>query len=222
VIDRDTLYRAFELNLNYPDPNTGKPQCKHPGNFLRWMDPVHGLGYTLKDEIRNTEYENIWVWSDPHFNHTNIIRHTNRPFSCSREMDDALIENYKRVVGANDLVICVGDLALSLPYDMECTICDLPGTRVLVFGNHDIDRHKRTVATMWDNKGLFHQILPILVMDDIIFSHHPWFHHYIPGYNNVSGHIHNHKNLSGNFNASVDVCNFSPVRIDIVKEYFKD
>lgn len=51
----------------------------------------------------------IWLTGDNHFGHRNILEYCNRPFNDVDEMDAAMINNWNRVVGANDTVIHLGD-----------------------------------------------------------------------------------------------------------------
>lgn len=53
----------------------------------------------------------IWVTSDSHFNHANIIALCNRPFTCVDIMNECLIENWNARVSKEDLVIHCGDFA---------------------------------------------------------------------------------------------------------------
>lgn len=58
----------------------------------------------------------IFATSDPHFFHgqdegepRGVIKHCNRPFSNRKAMNEALWNNINRVVGRDDLLICLGD-----------------------------------------------------------------------------------------------------------------
>ena len=69
----------------------------------------------LYDEIKEL-YGNdvtIFIISDTHFNHQNIIKYCDRPFKDETHMNKVLIHNWNRVVGKNDVVIHLGDVALS-------------------------------------------------------------------------------------------------------------
>ena len=47
----------------------------------------------------------IFVTSDTHFSHVNIIKYCNRPYASVEEMNNALIDNWNSVVKNDDLVI---------------------------------------------------------------------------------------------------------------------
>ena len=56
----------------------------------------------------------VFVWSDNHFFHNNIIKYCNRPFEYSSKGSlDCLtfqINNYLNCVSKNDVVLFLGDL----------------------------------------------------------------------------------------------------------------
>ena len=51
----------------------------------------------------------IWICSDTHFNHFNIIKYCNRPYATIKKMNDALIKNWNDYVDDNDIVFFLGD-----------------------------------------------------------------------------------------------------------------
>ena len=54
----------------------------------------------------------VFFTSDTHFNHANIIRFCNRPFKDVSHMNEAIISNWNRVVGPEDIVFHLGDFCL--------------------------------------------------------------------------------------------------------------
>lgn len=77
----------------------------------------------------------IFFYSDPHFNHANIIRYCNRPFKNVDQMNEALIKNYNFLVRDDDLVYFMGDLGLDK--GLSVIIKQLKGKKILIKGNHD-------------------------------------------------------------------------------------
>lgn len=79
----------------------------------------------------------IWFTSDTHFSHENILKYCDRPFSNTDHMDEAIIANWNAVVGMDDTVYHLGDIALG-PIDKSLPkISRLNGHKVAILGNHD-------------------------------------------------------------------------------------
>lgn len=90
----------------------------------------------------------IWITSDLHFGHKNIIQYCNRPFQSVPEMNQALLEELRSKVGPEDTLFFLGDLAFK-NFDPEC----LPGKQVIwVRGNHDKKyiSHRITQVPYWE------------------------------------------------------------------------
>lgn len=79
----------------------------------------------------------VWFTSDLHFSHANIIKYCNRPFADVDEMNAALIRNWNEVVGPNDLVWNLGDVAMGNRKRIPEYRQQLNGRIHLVRGNHD-------------------------------------------------------------------------------------
>ena len=57
---------------------------------------------------------NVFFTSDTHFGHKNLLKiGKGRPFDTIEEHDEALIENWNKVVKPNDLVYHLGDVAMA-------------------------------------------------------------------------------------------------------------
>ena len=85
--------------------------------------------------------EGVWVWSDLHLGHGNIIRYTDRPFVDVAAMNAALYGNWEETLGETDTLIFVGDLAMrdAVSEPTWQRIRSGRGARKqLVFGNHDL------------------------------------------------------------------------------------
>lgn len=88
--------------------------------------------------------ERIWVWSDPHFGHSNILKFTSyengpriRPeFTNVEEMNESIVRNYNELVRPEDIVYCLGDLGWHKP-TLDKVLPRLMGRKRLILGNHD-------------------------------------------------------------------------------------
>lgn len=85
---------------------------------------------------------NIWVTSDQHFQHKNILKYCSesRPFSSVEEMNNILINNWNSVVQPDDIVYVLGDICMGAAEDSPKYIKRLNGKIILVIGNHDTDK----------------------------------------------------------------------------------
>ena len=80
----------------------------------------------------------IFVTADLHFNHVNIIKYCNRPFSDVKEMDQCLRDNWNSRINRRDTVYVVGDFAFVKSVNHLIDIRrGLNGNIHLVRGNHD-------------------------------------------------------------------------------------
>ena len=84
-------------------------------------------------ELR-VEDDRVWVWSDLHVGDIDALTFFGRPFRSVVEMDDVLFERWRSSVGPDDFVVCLGDVGT--PPSLA-KLQELPGRKILVFGNHD-------------------------------------------------------------------------------------
>lgn len=80
---------------------------------------------------------NIWFTSDTHFGHANIIEYSHRPFKDPDHMNEVLIENWNSVIGEDDTIYHLGDVAMGPWEKWDGVLSRLNGYKVLVVGNHD-------------------------------------------------------------------------------------
>lgn len=164
------------------------------------------------------------VVSDTHFNHGNVIRYSNRPYSSIEEMNEALIANWNKAVGPEDVVICLGDFALGKKEDIPRIVARLNGIKVLVLGNHDRSKNfYEQCGFSFVCKDMEYTPLSGRNNRPIIFSHHPRLGMSVDEVN-IHGHIHE-KELDETFdhnryfNASVENINYTPIDLqEIIKQ----
>jgi calcineurin-like phosphoesterase family protein len=80
---------------------------------------------------------NTFFTSDTHFGHNNVIKHSNRPFSSTEEMDEQLISNWNSIVNRRDIVWHLGDFTLAGEEIAKRYRSRLNGFIHLIWGNHD-------------------------------------------------------------------------------------
>ena len=80
---------------------------------------------------------NVYISSDHHFFHENIIHYCNRPFKNCEEMHKKIITEHNRFVRPDDVVYFLGDLGFSSYEEVKSVISQLNGKKILIMGNHD-------------------------------------------------------------------------------------
>ena len=111
----------------------------------------------------------IFLIGDTHFSHRNIIKYCNRPFVDVDDMNEQLIKNWNKVVGANDIVYVVGDFALCGKQKIIEIGQQLKGRKRLILGNHD----QASIETYREAGFEFVYNHPIVLNDFFIVSHTP-------------------------------------------------
>lgn len=156
---------------------------------------------------------NIFITSDTHFHHGNIIKYCNRPYKDSFEMDEALISNWNSVVRHEDKVYHLGDVYMpKYKNESDMLFRRLNGTKVLILGNHDKGKDQNLLKYfsriyMWRFLKEFGLLLShVPVHKDSLSSKLNW---------NVHGHIHNKPSPEGPYkNACVEMNNYTPQPIE--------
>ena len=165
--------------------------------------------------------DKIYVMSDTHFGHKNVIQYCRPNFKSVEEMDETLIKNWNDTVDNDDTVFFLGDFALG-PSDRLVELGKrLNGKKILIRGNHD-----RASDTKFREAG-FQDIFkkPLLMHFDkfditIEFSHAP---NQEAVYPNVYGHLHEKGfNDKTHFCVCPEINNYKPVLLDDIVKYFKE
>jgi len=184
-------------------------------------------------EIELKEWQRLFLTSDTHFGHANIIKYCGRPFASADEMDAALIRNWNAVVGVDDVVVHLGDFAFKTRRKVEDILAQLNGHVYLVLGNHDSVGHMSRVTRF---RGVFcgepmkdYIILRVNDSDWACLTHYPLagnnpaYLHLLPIF---FGHIHTSAikkiedgphNVLGTYDVGVDNNDFTPVEFDVAR-----
>lgn len=193
--------------------------------------PLPDIGHMIESG------KSVHFWSDPHFDHANIIHMTNRSrFFDVVEMNHILMSNVVSIASTSDMVVCLGDLALKKPlmrHEMLRDACS--DKHVLVVGNHDL---KSEIAKNWSHAGAFPSLAFSLPTDFVHnwmvedqkdgvesiswkklperinfgCSHWPVPTRHMPGFNwvNLHGHIHEKRTGRRQINCSVEAIDYAP------------
>jgi len=178
--------------------------------------------------------KDIWIVSDTHFNHENVLKFVGdkgqlvRDFSSVEEMNETMINNWNSVVKPGDKVYHLGDVFFGEQAWFKKMWPRLKGAKRLVVGNHDDIKFlssggffsKVSMWRMFPEFGLLLTHVPvhpsnlkILVAED----------NYKEGdcgqtqktFLNVHGHIHQNNSPEGPYrNVCVEQTNYTPINIE--------
>lgn len=170
---------------------------------------------------------NLYFTSDTHFFHKNIIKYSNRPFSCLTQMHDKMLQLWNDNVDNTDTVYHLGDLSFGTP---EATLALLKALNfrqlVLVRGNHD---NTKVLNYLQNNLPGFRVSADSLVELKLVDSTHLVLCHYALAVWNRSHHgsIHLHGHSHGTFKGDssakrmdvgvdTEVAQYAPVSLSTV------
>jgi calcineurin-like phosphoesterase family protein len=158
----------------------------------------------------------IYLISDLHLGHSNIIHYCARPFVAfdAKEMNSVLVENWNNVVHRDNTLYCLGDLSLSRRENStEYWLSKLNGNIYYIKGNHE-----KGVENAKNYEILHYQQYKFLLI------HNP--DERPIGWNDWIIHGHKHNNDMKNFpfingekktiNVSAELVNYRPVSLDFI------
>jgi len=157
----------------------------------------------------------LYVTSDSHFGHKNIIQYCHRPFKTVNEMNEHMISMWNSVVSENDVVLHLGDFALTSRQHLRSIRDQLKGDIILIPGNHDHPSRLQNF-NIFVLDSLYSEGVNI-IKENMIFSHRPLLN--VPGSMvNVHGHIHDKPSYGKYLNVCVDVTNYTPLTFEEVRK----
>lgn len=156
--------------------------------------------------------KDIWVISDTHFGHHNIIKYCNRPYSGPTEMDWDMVEKWNSVIKPQDKVYHLGDVYMGCSKGyIENILSQLNGHKRLILGNHDngkdqiLQRYFEKID-MWRIFSEFGLILTHVPLHKDSMRHSSL---------NVHGHIHDKPSPDGPYKCvCVEQINYTPIHIE--------
>jgi calcineurin-like phosphoesterase family protein len=169
---------------------------------------------------------NIFVISDTHFNHANILTFKDsvgkptRTFSSVEEMNEIMIQRWNEVVRPGDTVYHLGDVLFGLNKEewLSRHMPRLMGKKRLIFGNHDDPKYFVGVGhfsktMLWRMFPEFNVLLthvpvhPSTLKEGRFDSDKPVI--------NIHGHIHQNKSPDGPYKCvCVEQTDYRPVAIE--------
>jgi calcineurin-like phosphoesterase family protein len=166
----------------------------------------------LKIEKNNDgTFPEVWIFSDPHYNHSNICRGTTnwrtvegeipieqtRDFTTLDKMNESIINGINWNVGQDDILICLGDWSFGgFEYIEEFRNRIVCKNVHLVLGNHDhhIERNRGDIQNIFTSVSNYETL--IIGKRTFRLFHYPiqsW-----NGMNNGDIHLHGHVHLPPN------------------------
>ena len=91
----------------------------------------------------------IYIVSDTHFFHRNIIEYCDRPYDNIEIMNEDIVNKWNSIVKEDDIVFHLGDVGFGLVEQLQPIVHRLNGHKILLRGNHDMNRG--TIS--WTNIG---------------------------------------------------------------------
>lgn len=184
----------------------------------------------------------LYLISDTHLGHRNIIKYCDRPFNSLEEMNSTIISNWNEVVGYDDVVLFGGDLAMTKPEKAIEYARKLNGNMVILSGNHDDFDKWRTPYPVLESEYFDYNYFGEKY--EFYYTHWPprynskterkdsrvqphytkppeWFDNWV-----IHGHTHNNdlknfpfiNNEEKTINVSSEVINYTPLEInDLIK-----
>jgi calcineurin-like phosphoesterase family protein len=167
--------------------------------------------------------QNVFLVSDTHWGHKNLLGFKRadgsplRHYTSIEEMDEALIENWNKVVKPADKVYHLGDVAMGkrgLAFVGRCN-----GNKILIKGNHDQEDLSEYIK-------YFKDVRAIVKKGEYVFSHVPIHPDSLTQRwgTNVHGHLHDSRVLLPNSRidkryicVAVEHTNYTPIALEDVE-----
>ena len=194
-----------------------RPPKEASGRKARTFPVMARALRSLPEAWLSEDAADVWVFSDLHLGHDNIIGYRNRPFRDVGHMDNALFDRW---AGALDweapgaTLVCVGDVAFKrgMTEGNFARIAAMPGRKILVPGNHDFSGTGELRVEGFDEACA---LLYARGDPKLVFTHVPLRADHLPaGWVNVHGHMHDDPPTeTPHINVSVEQLDYSPVAL---------
>ncbi len=157
----------------------------------------------------------IFITSDLHLGHSNIIKLCNRPFKNVEEMDKTIINNWNKVVGKEDLVYVIGDFCFK-GQNAEYYLNQLNGSIILIKGNHDKYIKHEKLLSVKDYHELYFNNIKYVMFHYPIISWNGMYRNSVLLYGHVhtSGKPFEKVNMPNAYNVNCEYWNYTPQPIE--------
>ena len=165
-----------------------RPRVRHVGNWERLPSKIY-LDKKHDDYLDpETLYEDrtVWIWSDTHFFHKNIIHFSERPYTDVNEMNEQMLLNYNEYVQPDDVCIWVGDVGFGNDTKINSIVDQCNGYKILVVGNHDFNKRKIRHLNFDEVHLIYNLPTP---EGELLLTHYPMDNIKSPMFN-LHGHLH--------------------------------
>lgn len=163
--------------------------------------------------------QNVFITSDQHFGHYNIISFAKRPCKNVAEMNETLIKNHNSVVTNDDVTIHLGDFIWS-GSKFDDIVFQLNGFHIFLRGNHDgsYPTHSHAFEHSFKYEILHNQIFEFIYKNfKYVASHYPIYewNGYYQDVLHFYGHTHKELDYDENaFHVGVDGNNLTPINLN--------
>jgi calcineurin-like phosphoesterase family protein len=158
----------------------------------------------------------VFLISDVHFDHKNIIRYCDRPFDSTRQMNETILENWNDTVQENNYVYFLGDMTFGhKKRPVDYWLGKLNGEIHYIRGNHDTDSSIERAIVIPERYGIRYKNHEFLLMHD---PHRPhgydgWIIHGDKHNNDLKDYpFINQKNKT--VNVCAEVVDYTPLNLD--------
>lgn len=208
LMQKRLLNRRQALSKSYWNKTIGLLKQK-TSDFNQDLEEQESFLDKIKNYFKNYFIKpKVFIASDLHLSHANIIKYCDRPFKSINEMNSIIVNNWNNTVSNRDTVYFLGDLSLC---DSDYWIKKLHGKIIFIRGNHD----KSKKIKLYDNYTIEYNKIKFFLThrpENVPIDWDGWIIH---------GHKHNNsKNYplidkkNKRINASIELIDYKPISMD--------
>jgi calcineurin-like phosphoesterase family protein len=158
ILSYETALKVFKQTVE-SETRLGRVGADITAGLLGLVDQdlIEATSQKVSDALALNQ--RVWLTSDLHFGHLNIIRYCDRPFHGLADMTEHHVRQLNKI-SPDDLVVFAGDMILGDHASGVQYIRSTPGRKILVAGNHDFSRSG--VCKLNQERDLFVAVVPFL------------------------------------------------------------